>query len=432
MTSEIAVMNKNAVALAADSAVTIEEFNSNREHKRKIWNTSNKLFHLSKFAPVGIMIYGSAEIMDVPWETVIKNYRESLGEKKFDHLEEYGLDFFNNIKNSFSEEEQGIFFFSNLGSFLYYIRGLILKDVKEITDTKEISYQEIKNIIEKQITSVWENFRKKENLKNIPENFQKSFIEKYEEKINEGIKDIFEELPISKKQKQRIYDLAYYIFTKDYFSDFCSGIVISGFGEKDNFPGAMNYVANGVLLGFFKYNLIDDHKLTHRNSASILAFAQKDVAQTFISGMSESYDDMFSGYLSHLLDEFPEAIVDSLNGISATQKASILGTIKNDSEKRLENFHNELDNFKHERFIDPLVHAVDFLPKDELATLAEALVNLTSLKRKMSFDGETVGGPIDVAVISKGDGFVWIKRKYYFPPEINHHYFSNYFRGEKQ
>jgi hypothetical protein len=24
---------------------------------------------------------------------------------------------------------------------------------------------------------------------------------------------------------------------------------------------------------------------------------------------------------------------------------------------------------------------------------------------------ETVGGPIDVAVISKGDGFVWVKKK---------------------
>jgi len=31
---------------------------------------------------------------------------------------------------------------------------------------------------------------------------------------------------------------------------------------------------------------------------------------------------------------------------------------------------------------------------------------------------ETVGGPIDVAVLSKGDGFVWIKRKSYFDPRL--------------
>ena len=41
---------------------------------------------------------------------------------------------------------------------------------------------------------------------------------------------------------------------------------------------------------------------------------------------------------------------------------------------------------------------------------------------------ETVGGPIDVAVISKGDGFIWIKRKHYFQRELNQQFFANYYR----
>ena len=52
--------------------------------------------------------------------------------------------------------------------------------------------------------------------------------------------------------------------------------------------------------------------------------------------------------------------------------------------------------------------------------MAEALVNLTALKRRVSDEMETVGGPIDVAVISKGDGFVWIRRQHYFDPDLNH------------
>ena len=47
----------------------------------------------------------------------------------------------------------------------------------------------------------------------------------------------------------------------------------------------------------------------------------------------------------------------------------------------------------------------------------------------MSLERETVGGPIDVAVISKGDGFIWIERKHYFRPELNPHFFSNYLSG---
>lgn len=59
--------------------------------------------------------------------------------------------------------------------------------------------------------------------------------------------------------------------------------------------------------------------------------------------------------------------------------------------------------------------------------MAETLINLTSFKRRISIGAETVGGPIDVAVITKGDGFVWIKRKHYFDKELNHSYFKNYF-----
>ena len=43
-------------------------------------------------------------------------------------------------------------------------------------------------------------------------------------------------------------------------------------------------------------------------------------------------------------------------------------------------------------------------------------------------DSETVGGPIDVAVISKGDGFIWIKRKHYFDPKLNPHFMAKYLK----
>ena len=69
------------------------------------------------------------------------------------------------------------------------------------------------------------------------------------------------------------------------------------------------------------------------------------------------------------------------------------------------------------------------LPKDELANMAETLVNLTSFKRRVSMSAETVGGPVDVAVISKGDGFVWIKRKHYFTKDFNPSFVTNYFKG---
>jgi hypothetical protein len=87
-------------------------------------------------------------------------------------------------------------------------------------------------------------------------------------------------------------------------------------------------------------------------------------------------------------------------------------------------FESQLSKLSRENYIDPVVDAVELLPKDQLAVMAETLVALTSFKRKMSRDTETVGGAIDVAVISKVDGLVWTKRKHYFDASLNPRYLS--------
>ena len=87
MTAEVAIMNKMGIALAADSAVTLSS--------GKIYNSADKLFALSKYHPVGIMIYGSAFFMGVAWETIIKCYRDDLKDKSFDKLLDYQDDFIN-------------------------------------------------------------------------------------------------------------------------------------------------------------------------------------------------------------------------------------------------------------------------------------------------------------------------------------------------
>lgn len=64
------------------------------------------------------------------------------------------------------------------------------------------------------------------------------------------------------------------------------------------------------------------------------------------------------------------------------------------------------------------------MPKQDLGEFAEALVNLSSLQRRVNSGFETVGGPVDVAVISKAEGLVWVKRKHYFPEGLNSRFFD--------
>lgn len=71
MTAEIAILNKSAVALAADSAVTIAAGSK----EEKIFDTADKLFELSDRDPIGIMIYNVTSFVEIPLQILVKKFR---------------------------------------------------------------------------------------------------------------------------------------------------------------------------------------------------------------------------------------------------------------------------------------------------------------------------------------------------------------------
>lgn len=141
MTAEIGVLNKIGVALAADSAVTFDS--------KKIFNNADKLFSLSKHHPVGIMVYGNAYFMGIPWETIVKVYRKQLKDKFFNKLEDYCNDFFNFlstdqrfINDKFEEMNVKDTFTNFLKRFLNQI-NLILEDHFQNTKITDNIVQQI-------------------------------------------------------------------------------------------------------------------------------------------------------------------------------------------------------------------------------------------------------------------------------------------------
>jgi hypothetical protein len=87
MTAEIAIANKTAIALAADSKVTLSNGG-----QQKTYDTVDKIFSLSKTEPVGAMIYGSADFMGFPWETILKEYRRRNPTKVFSTIFDWAAD----------------------------------------------------------------------------------------------------------------------------------------------------------------------------------------------------------------------------------------------------------------------------------------------------------------------------------------------------
>jgi len=88
MTAEVAALNKGAAAFAADSKVTIVSSGGEKTN-----DTMNKIFTLSNVHPIGIMIYGNADFMEYPRETIIKLYRSEKNDRHDPTVEQWGQDF---------------------------------------------------------------------------------------------------------------------------------------------------------------------------------------------------------------------------------------------------------------------------------------------------------------------------------------------------
>jgi hypothetical protein len=208
--------------------------------------------------------------------------------------------------------------------------------------------------------------------------------------------------------------------------------VVAGFGRREAFP----VVTAISVLGIVEDTLVfrDDEgadmnaNRPYSHTAAVLPFAQRDVVDAFLQGMDPHFYRLIHEYFRQLLDTWPPLLAEMFGHINDERKRELQDRLSQAAEEALEDFHQRIQNHIQKQHVDPVLAVVEVLPKEELAAMAEAFVNLTSIKRKMSLDVETVGGPIDVAVISKGDGFIWIRRKHYFDPKLNPQFFENYFR----
>jgi len=157
-----------------------------------------------------------------------------------------------------------------------------------------------------------------------------------------------------------------------------------------------------------------------------MPFAQREMVSTFIEGIDPYYRAIEDDYLSKMFNEYAGIVVDNMKQYGEKEKRKLKNKLAKISREILEDHRRELEKYRQDKHISPVTSVVSMLPKDELAAMAESLVNLTSFKRKITMERETVGGPIDVAVISKGDGFIWIKRKHYFKAELNPNFLLRY------
>ena len=233
------------------------------------------------------------------------------------------------------------------------------------------------------------------------------------------------------KNNKRLVDLAIEFGGKtllaNYFSPVSTGIAIAGFGSSEVFPSMVVFETDGYVGAQIKLSKPDITTIRRDMESAVSAFAQHDIVHRFMEGIDPDYSDYLRGSVKTALVEGNLKVFEKWAPISRrTEKAR--RAVQRAAERQFDRLHTAALNYRRTEFWLPTVRMVSILPKDELAHLAESLVELTALHRKVSVEIETVGGPIDVAIISKGDGFVWVRRKHYFKAELNPQFEHNYMR----
>ncbi|MDU3583245.1 hypothetical protein ONV75_08805 [Clostridium sp. LQ25] len=410
MSAEIGIINKYGIALATDSAVTVAD-------GQGCYTTANKLFALSKFEPVAIMIYSNADYMGVPVEIIIKEYRKELKETKFNTLKEYWNDFVNYLQK-FSQKR-----IKNCKQYLLDEMVNFLEFVKvSIDEQLDCYYDEIEDPLKKDEL----NDKIIEIRKQVIESFYKSYsdmdddiefieiIQKIEEELNNDLKNIINEkfgIDLEEDNINNLLKCCVMILTKRNCLGNRTGIVIAGYGDDEIFPTLISGEFLGYYFGKIKYIVTQESNLEECESA-ICPFAQADVVNAFITGIDNS-----------IIEEIMNTIDNSKSFSKCTDNENCKNKLKNELYDTIERASNEYH-------INPIVNTISSAPKEEMAQMAETLVNITSFRRRLSFDkySQTVGGPIDVLVITKGDGLVWLKRKHYFDKALNNSFFHNYYK----
>lgn len=422
MTSEVLILNKRAVVLGADSAVTT----SGGEHPRYS-KTANKIFELSKNGAVAAAIYGNAAVDLVPWELALKLYRAQLNNGSFAQLNEYCsslLSFLsgNNLlvpaelRKSWVETQ-----FDNA----------IAEIIKDTNNSSPAIYSEEWPLEER--AALW---------KTEASRLERFFAAKgVQAPLSQGpLDDLLTNIqPWVERAQAQLAEApalagvdAVGLARLGHYLRYCvpdallgsTGLVIAGYGEQQIFPAYEQIEVYGHIGDELYYKKVKSFQVTHTGIAMIQPLAQTSMIDMFTEGFGQSLERIIEekGRLAF------EGVFSELSNRGIQIEASVSSEILQQQHKAF------MEAWKRENWkqnFNPLVGVLQTLSVQEMAHLAESLLGLESLKERVTSPSETVGGPIDVAAITKSEGLVWIKRKHYFDASLNMRYATRLSRAQE-
>jgi hypothetical protein len=269
------------------------------------------------------------------------------------------------------------------------------------------------------------NLTKAPVAKTLTEISRETLRTKYGARIIRTLEESFQGQKLTDEEKSSLTDLVIEALLREVDTN-PTGVVVAAYGTDDMFPAVFSVESDGRVAGKLKlskekYSTIADCP----DGGMVTYFAQTDVIERLLKGVDPRFVKRSSEFIER-------AVRDAMTkGFGVLDKKKVTKKIATEREKLIEEMavaaRKEYSDKAAEKIKENSSREFDsmiaMMPKQELIDLAEALVSITAIERKATADEGTVGGPVDVALITKHEGFVWIKRKHHFPRDLNPRYF---------
>jgi hypothetical protein len=407
MSSEIILLNKLGVAIAADSAITVG-------NRAAIFNTGEKIFPFPKGFPVCAMYYANTDFMGIPIEIILPKFIESIATKpQAESLKDYAENFVQYI-----EKNQKYFQFETFEK--HYVNSLF----KVMVNQYLRAFDKDNMTLHESIDDQNEMINAFSLLKETNEIYKKYSHEVVKTVTKDEFQKYFEPLLKTFIEKSLSLDNLLTDDKVSYFYDFFKGYVFEslqyhdnfehhsstsiyfvGYGQTSLFPGYIGIQLFALLNGKLRYRFEDSATIDQLQPGLYKTLAQDDAIESFFIGINlQSALTINQDIQQHIEQTFETFTKEN------RQDETFIHSIKN---KVMANINNETYFMNYKRIAQEKIQlSLSSMGLFDLADYAKNLINLQSIRRKYEVDihqQATVGGPIKVAMIDRFNGFRWFE-----------------------
>lgn len=427
MTTQVVLLNGLGIALASDSAVT---------SGGKVLNTSEKVFELSTPHKVAVLASGRADLMGHPWEVLLSawsetvlqplssmnEYRNSLYSflrSRFPstpEMSEHEIDYFN---SNYWNEEDGVFPASrkSLEAVLvpFYEELLPPEDLEvfmraewdeEFRDRMSaLLTPEILSRLDEEFQAVIDRRKARfEPADDISYAQSMIWVEKYwAHWDNLRPSDNFSSWPHIPNLDRWVKELSSVSLVHANYSGE-SNINFVGYGANDLFPSASGVFFHGQFSGIIIKRF--EGALESSAEPRHVTFGQDDAINALTKGEDYLLTRTAVEATRQTLNDIYEQLSEATDEESQKTREYVRQSLETDT------ISDEMKRAGNERRLKPFTKAIAMSPILDLAEFAAQLVGVQAASAAMTQENPSVGGFVDVAIITHRRGFEWIRHKH--------------------